>query len=159
VKRDEQIATIETDKIDVQVNSSDSGFVKGLFFAEGDTVSVGGNLFEIELGENKATEPKETIVEATSEAVKITETAAATPTIKETAAEKKIGIYTRVPLIKFLGPRSGIVIAESKVSKLQKSNPTGKPFILYDSINQLPKRYQQIPFTEAEMNAIDVIYY
>lgn len=51
VERDEQIATIETDKIDVQVNSPEPGKVLQLFAKEGDTVSVGGELFKIELGE------------------------------------------------------------------------------------------------------------
>ncbi|KAJ3365354.1 2-oxoglutarate dehydrogenase complex E2 component [Kappamyces sp. JEL0680] len=59
VDRDEQIATIETDKvwrrpaltqIDVQVNSPEPGKVLGLFAQEGDTVSVGGELFKIEVG-------------------------------------------------------------------------------------------------------------
>ena len=51
VKRDEQIATIETDKIDVQVNSPESGTVTELFASEGDTVSVGGNLFKLTLSD------------------------------------------------------------------------------------------------------------
>ncbi|KAJ3326338.1 2-oxoglutarate dehydrogenase complex E2 component [Boothiomyces sp. JEL0866] len=51
VERDEQIATIETDKIDVQVNAPESGKVLGLFAAEGDTVAVGADLFKIELGD------------------------------------------------------------------------------------------------------------
>ncbi|KAJ3262111.1 2-oxoglutarate dehydrogenase complex E2 component [Boothiomyces macroporosus] len=51
VERDEQIATIETDKIDVQVNAPESGKVLDLFAAEGDTVAVGADLFKIELGD------------------------------------------------------------------------------------------------------------
>lgn len=146
MKRDEQIATIETDKIDVQVNSSDSGIVKGLFFAEGDTVSVGGNLLEIELGESK-----ESTVESTPEVVK--------PKIAEAVLvpEKKLAKqYTRIPLIKFIGPRSKIF--KKTEIKVENSISKNKKFVVYDSINQLPKRYHQIPFSEAEMNAIDVIY-
>jgi 2-oxoglutarate dehydrogenase E2 component (dihydrolipoamide succinyltransferase) len=48
VKRDEQIATIETDKIDVPVNSPISGIVSQLFAQVGDTVSVGGELFKVD---------------------------------------------------------------------------------------------------------------
>ncbi|KAJ3274961.1 2-oxoglutarate dehydrogenase complex E2 component [Terramyces sp. JEL0728] len=51
VERDEQIATIETDKIDVQVNAPDSGKVLGLFAEEGETVAVGADLFKLELGD------------------------------------------------------------------------------------------------------------
>ncbi|KAJ8326756.1 hypothetical protein QVD99_005458 [Batrachochytrium dendrobatidis] len=51
VSRDEQVATIETDKIDIQVNSPDSGKITELCSNEGDTVAVGGNLFKLELGE------------------------------------------------------------------------------------------------------------
>lgn len=51
VKRDEQVATIETDKIDVQVNSPEPGKITSLFVKEGDTVAVGGNLLEVEVGD------------------------------------------------------------------------------------------------------------
>ncbi|KAL2919752.1 hypothetical protein HK105_200668 [Polyrhizophydium stewartii] len=54
VARDEQIATIETDKIDVQVNSPEPGTIVELFAQEGDTVSVGGNLFKILPGDGPA---------------------------------------------------------------------------------------------------------
>ncbi|KAJ3021392.1 2-oxoglutarate dehydrogenase complex E2 component [Thoreauomyces humboldtii] len=51
VNRDEVIATIETDKVDVTVNSPESGTVVEAFFAEGDTVQVGSNFYRIELGD------------------------------------------------------------------------------------------------------------
>ena len=41
-------------QIDVQVNSPESGTVVEHFAKEGDTVSVGGNLFSLELGEAPA---------------------------------------------------------------------------------------------------------
>lgn len=50
VARDEQVATIETDKIDVQVNSPEAGKVTKLCASEGDTVTVGSDLFEVEPG-------------------------------------------------------------------------------------------------------------
>ncbi|KAJ3092768.1 2-oxoglutarate dehydrogenase complex E2 component [Quaeritorhiza haematococci] len=49
VARDEQIATIETDKVDITVNSPESGVVLELFAKEGDTVAVGGDLFKLDL--------------------------------------------------------------------------------------------------------------
>lgn len=39
------------EKVDVTVNSPESGTILELYAQEGDTVSVGGNLFKIELGD------------------------------------------------------------------------------------------------------------
>ncbi|KAJ5372129.1 Dihydrolipoamide succinyltransferase [Penicillium concentricum] len=50
VERDEEIATIETDKIDVSVNASESGTIKEFLVNEEDTVTVGQDLVKIELG-------------------------------------------------------------------------------------------------------------
>ncbi|CAI7576309.1 unnamed protein product [Penicillium glandicola] len=50
VERDEEIATIETDKIDVSVNAPESGTIKELLVNEEDTVTVGQDLIKIELG-------------------------------------------------------------------------------------------------------------
>ncbi|KAJ5801415.1 uncharacterized protein N7518_003483 [Penicillium psychrosexuale] len=50
VERDEEIATIETDKIDVSVNAPDSGVIKEFLVNEEDTVTVGQDLVRIELG-------------------------------------------------------------------------------------------------------------
>ncbi|KAN0082136.1 hypothetical protein V8E54_003434 [Elaphomyces granulatus] len=50
VGRDEEIATIETDKIDVSVNSPESGTIKELLVKEEDTVTVGQGIAKIELG-------------------------------------------------------------------------------------------------------------
>ncbi|KAJ3405448.1 2-oxoglutarate dehydrogenase complex E2 component [Chytriomyces hyalinus] len=47
VARDEPIATIETDKVDVIVNSAESGIIMEAFAKEGETVSVGSNLFKV----------------------------------------------------------------------------------------------------------------
>lgn len=50
VERDEEIATIETDKIDVSVNAPESGTIKEFLVSEEDTVTVGQDLVKIELG-------------------------------------------------------------------------------------------------------------
>ncbi|KAI3661423.1 hypothetical protein MP638_003896 [Amoeboaphelidium occidentale] len=49
VKQDEHVATIETDKVDVQVNSPESGVILKVFSNEGDSVEVGSDFFEIDL--------------------------------------------------------------------------------------------------------------
>ncbi|KAF8438172.1 hypothetical protein L210DRAFT_3613065 [Boletus edulis BED1] len=51
VEADEEVATIETDKIDVTVNASVSGTIVELLANEEDTVTVGQELFRIEAGE------------------------------------------------------------------------------------------------------------
>ncbi|PVG01427.1 dihydrolipoamide succinyltransferase [Serendipita vermifera] len=65
VEQDEEVATIETDKIDVSVNAPKAGTIVELLAKEEDTVTVGQDLFKIEAGEggqataNTATTPKE----------------------------------------------------------------------------------------------------
>ncbi|KAI5291665.1 2-oxoglutarate dehydrogenase complex E2 component [Ascosphaera aggregata] len=61
VQRDEEIATIETDKIDVVVNASESGTIKSFLANVEDTVSVGQDLVEIIPGEgsSKSSKPKQ----------------------------------------------------------------------------------------------------
>ncbi|KAL4864950.1 hypothetical protein BDV12DRAFT_175322 [Aspergillus spectabilis] len=62
VERDEEIATIETDKIDVSVNAPESGVIKELLVNEEDTVTVGQDLVKLEAGgapEKKSEEAQE----------------------------------------------------------------------------------------------------
>ncbi|KAL2261683.1 hypothetical protein VTK26DRAFT_3612 [Humicola hyalothermophila] len=49
-EQDEEIATIETDKIDVAVNAPEAGVIKEFLVNEEDTVTVGQDLVRIELG-------------------------------------------------------------------------------------------------------------
>lgn len=50
IKQDELLATIETDKIDIEVNSPIDGTISKLFFQPDDTVTVGDDLATIEAG-------------------------------------------------------------------------------------------------------------
>lgn len=54
VEADEEIATIETDKIDVAVNAPKSGTITELLAQEEDTVAVGQDLFKLEAGDAPA---------------------------------------------------------------------------------------------------------
>lgn len=54
VEADEEVATIETDKIDVSVNAPSAGVLKELFASEEDTVAVGQDLFDLGEGEKPA---------------------------------------------------------------------------------------------------------
>jgi len=60
VERDEELATIETDKIDVTVNAPESGTITEFLASEEDTVTVGQELVRLQLGTvdgQKANEP------------------------------------------------------------------------------------------------------
>ncbi|PSK54002.1 Dihydrolipoyllysine-residue succinyltransferase [Elsinoe australis] len=65
VEQDEEIATIETDKIDVAVNAPEAGTIKEFLVSEEDTVTVGQDLVKLELGgapsgdQQGKSEPKE----------------------------------------------------------------------------------------------------
>lgn len=50
VEQDEEIASIETDKIDVSVNAPSAGVITELLVSEGDTVTVGQDLAKIDAG-------------------------------------------------------------------------------------------------------------
>ncbi|KAL7929391.1 putative dihydrolipoamide succinyltransferase [Trichoderma chlorosporum] len=70
VEQDEEIATIETDKIDVAVNATEAGVIKEFFVSEEDTVTVGQDLVRIEVGGEKpagSEKPKEESAPSSSE--------------------------------------------------------------------------------------------
>lgn len=48
VEADEVVATIETDKVTVDIRTPTGGVIKQYFAAEGDTVAVDANFFEID---------------------------------------------------------------------------------------------------------------
>ncbi|KAJ1831356.1 hypothetical protein LPJ73_008122, partial [Coemansia sp. RSA 2703] len=84
VEQDEEVASIETDKVDIPVNSPVSGVLREFLANEEDTVVVGQDLFKIEEGavsEGGASKPKaeEEAPAAAAEAPKKEETAPAQP--------------------------------------------------------------------------------
>ncbi len=58
VEQDEEIASIETDKIDVAVNAPAAGVLTELLASEGDTVTVGQDLAKIDAGASGGGEAK-----------------------------------------------------------------------------------------------------
>ncbi|KAJ3259075.1 2-oxoglutarate dehydrogenase complex E2 component [Boothiomyces macroporosus] len=159
VNRDEQIATIETDKIDVQVNSPESGVLLELFSAEGDTVSVGGQLFKIDTDkqEQSNSAPVQSKPEVKAETKPEVKPEPVKPQTVKPAAKTELKSH-RTPLIKFLGPRkllwqsSGQTVLPPTQSVTIKN---GTRTIQYESLDQLPKRFQPVAFSLAEMEAID----
>ncbi|KAM0335141.1 hypothetical protein ACHAQA_000182 [Verticillium albo-atrum] len=59
VDADEELASIETDKIDVAVNAPEGGVLREIFVAEGDVVTVGQDIARIETGVQGATRGEE----------------------------------------------------------------------------------------------------
>jgi len=84
VEADEEIATIETDKIDVAVNAPEAGVIKEFFVNEEDTVLVGQDLVRLEVGGEKPAEaakeqPKAAAPEPKVEEKKVPEAPAPEP--------------------------------------------------------------------------------
>ncbi|KAJ5479825.1 hypothetical protein N7530_005334 [Penicillium desertorum] len=55
IDADEELATIETDKIDVSVNAPLAGIIQQLFVAEGDVVNIDQEIAEIRVKEKQST--------------------------------------------------------------------------------------------------------
>ncbi|KAI8612343.1 hypothetical protein BC830DRAFT_1137076 [Chytriomyces sp. MP71] len=97
VARDEAIATIETDKVDVTVNSAESGIILEAFAKEGETVSVGSNLFKVNVNgvasgaSSAAAAPVPIAPKATAPASAAIPKGAAAPAAPVTAAKPVAG--------------------------------------------------------------------
>ncbi|KAI8321324.1 dihydrolipoyllysine-residue succinyltransferase E2 component [Martensiomyces pterosporus] len=90
VEQDEEVASIETDKVDIPVNSPVGGVVRELLVNEEDTVVVGQDLFKIEEGavaEGGAAKPKAE-EPAAAPAAEAAAAAAAAPAAAAPAAPK-----------------------------------------------------------------------
>ena len=70
VEADEIVAVIETDKVNVDIRSPQSGVIKQYYASEGDTVAVDANFFEIDT-EAKGGAPKQAAPESAPKKVKI----------------------------------------------------------------------------------------
>ncbi|KAH8169062.1 2-oxoacid dehydrogenases acyltransferase (catalytic domain) domain-containing protein [Sarocladium implicatum] len=106
VEQDEEIATIETDKIDVPVNAPEAGTIKELLVSEEDTVTVGQDLLRLELGgEKKDSGDKKDA-----------------PAAKDESAESKPKSSEPQP-----EPESKKPAEESKPAPKQESKPAPKP--------------------------------
>ncbi|KMU73278.1 dihydrolipoamide S-succinyltransferase [Coccidioides immitis RMSCC 3703] len=68
VERDEELATIETDKIDVTVNAPESGIIKEFLAKEEDTVTVGQDLVKLQPSTENPSSGKDKLQENTQSA-------------------------------------------------------------------------------------------
>lgn len=140
------------------MNSSDSGVLKALFAEVGDTVTVGGNLFEVD-SEGVA---NDTVTDSTNISAAATQTPSPSPAPTPVATQTqttKTESYHRVPLIKFLGPRKFDKLQPAQSQAPQEAKPTqlGR-YIFYESITMMPKKFQPLPFSDLEMDVVDVIF-
>ncbi|KAI7849993.1 hypothetical protein BDC45DRAFT_519162 [Circinella umbellata] len=99
VHQDEEIATIETDKVDVTVNSPASGTIIEVYAQEEDNVEVGADFFKLELGDapkegsapppKKEEAPKQAEEETSKPAEEAPKPAAAAPAAPTPEAPKQ----------------------------------------------------------------------
>lgn len=89
VEQDEEIATIETDKIDVAVNAPTAGTIKEFLAKEEDTVTVGQDLVRMELGGAPGQSSKKAKDEPKSPASDAQETSSQPDGGKEEAKDSK----------------------------------------------------------------------
>ncbi|VDB93802.1 unnamed protein product [Peniophora sp. CBMAI 1063] len=124
VEADEEIATIETDKIDVSVNAPKAGKIVEFLANEEDTVRVGQDLFRIEYGEfeseSKSEEPKPTKDEA-EPADQQVDKSTPPPPKPDTAVEKD----TAPPVSE--GGKDKKDLKETAKRAPEKSKPAPKP--------------------------------
>lgn len=69
IEADEELATIETDKIDVSVNAPRAGIIQQLFVAEGDVVNVDQEIAEIQAGEKQSASQNKKEISKASEKI------------------------------------------------------------------------------------------
>ncbi|KAJ3203895.1 2-oxoglutarate dehydrogenase complex E2 component, partial [Clydaea vesicula] len=175
VARDEHIATVETDKVDVTVNSPNSGVILELFSKEGDTIVVGGDLFKIDTdgspNQKSSSNEKPKPVESKAAQPKQSPSKGESLRFAENKLDEKDHHYKRTPLIKFLGPRKNLEhhetktnIQEEKVSATDKSTSSqppklekrdGKQIVYYDDPIELPSHYKRSYLSQVEIDAIE----
>jgi 2-oxoglutarate dehydrogenase E2 component (dihydrolipoamide succinyltransferase) len=87
VEQDEEIATIETDKIDVSVNAPEAGTIKEFLVNEEDTVTVGQDLVKIEAGGAPSGGQKQEAKEETKEPASKDQETSSQPSGEQETAE------------------------------------------------------------------------
>uniref|UniRef100_A0A093UPL5 dihydrolipoyllysine-residue succinyltransferase n=1 Tax=Talaromyces marneffei PM1 TaxID=1077442 RepID=A0A093UPL5_TALMA len=97
VERDEEIATIETDKIDVAVNAPESGTIKELLVSEEDTVTVGQPIVKLEPGSGGEAAEKPKHEPAPEKKEEKTEASPSKPETKEAAPSKPEPVKEKQP--------------------------------------------------------------
>jgi hypothetical protein len=125
-------------------------------------VSVGGQLFEIEIkeGTSDTIQPNTSLSGEVKPPVQSIQ-----PQVLDRPSAKSSASHIRKPLIQFLGPRKllwktqvGTTVVSTDAQPKTSTSANGITLIQYESLDQLPKKYQPIPFSDLEMQAIDVFF-
>lgn len=124
VKAGDVIADLETDKVNVEVTSSDSGVVLALHKAEGDSVKVGEVIATVEAGASVTTSVQETTPAVTPASNTTTVTAPttttpATPVARNVAAESGVDLSA----VSGSGP-SGRITKQDVINASQQKSTT-----------------------------------
>jgi len=88
VKRDQLLAVVETDKVDIEINCPDDGVIVELYASPGDTIQTGSKLYKLDVGAVSKTAPAEEPKKAES-APKKEEPKKVEPAPKVTEAKKE----------------------------------------------------------------------
>ncbi|KAM7183221.1 hypothetical protein V8F33_013717 [Rhypophila sp. PSN 637] len=97
VEQDEEIATIETDKIDVAVNAPEAGTIKEFLVNEEDTVTVGQDIVRMELGGAPTSSEKPASSESKADAPEPSDNAKSTETSAKPKQEEPKPAATPAP--------------------------------------------------------------
>ncbi|KAM7210824.1 hypothetical protein V8F06_013784 [Rhypophila decipiens] len=97
VEQDEEIATIETDKIDVAVNAPEAGTIKEFLVNEEDTVTVGQDIVRMELGGAPTSSEKPASSESKADAAEPSDNAKSTETSAKPKEEEPKPAATPAP--------------------------------------------------------------
>ncbi|KAK4216407.1 hypothetical protein QBC37DRAFT_417174 [Rhypophila decipiens] len=97
VEQDEEIATIETDKIDVAVNAPEAGTIKEFLVNEEDTVTVGQDIVRMELGGAPTSSEKPASSESKADAAEPSDNAKSTDTSAKPKQEEPKPAATPAP--------------------------------------------------------------
>lgn len=128
IEQDELLATIETDKIDIEVNSPVSGTITKLNFSTDDTVTVGEELAQIEEGvapEGSASKPVETNTAA--------EVTKETAPVKEESKPSAATPSPKIPEQKDQTPRAAAAAAAATATKSTPAENSFTPFARNES--------------------------
>ncbi|KAG0235251.1 2-oxoglutarate dehydrogenase complex E2 component [Actinomortierella wolfii] len=158
VNVDEEVATIETDKVDVAVNSPKSGTIVALFASEDDTVAVGADLFKLELGDapaGGAAAPKEEKKEEKKEEAPKQEQAAA-PKKEEPKKEepKKEEVKKEAP--KAAAPAASPAAEVSAPAAFSREERVVKMNRMRQTIAKRLKQSQEVAASLTTFNEVDM---
>ncbi|KAJ5506807.1 Dihydrolipoamide succinyltransferase [Penicillium expansum] len=118
IEADEELATIETDKIDVSVNAPLAGIIQRLFVAEGDVVNVDQEIAEIQAGGKQSTIQNEKEISKPSEKI-----ADLSPKSQDkTASHASLPVLEK-PTSKPPGPNPDLAPREEPLTKTEKPAP------------------------------------